>query len=547
MQNTIKTVLEMDLISYGDIAMVLEENLDAEAVKSFEDQIQLFVDRGLEFVGLRREDVVIGSSGDNAILTFVDPGVMHRFAHFVQQETVNYNKTKSIELARRWFRMGAATGIVLGIPEEKRIVGLTVTRAVRLEAAGNKGQLLIDLPTFEALPENLKRYYGPEEIFDGKRGEHIKGRRVKFVDVPDTENQWYWLRSRRAIPIALVLAAVVILPIWIFRPAAEHNQKEAAASTVAPQPPQFPRIQRRVAGSPGTLRTLTGHSGVVSSIAFSPGSTLASAAGDTNIKIWDTMTGRLLRTLPTGTLWNDYLAFSPNGEVLAVIGAAYNGPGSVIKLLDAAEGREIGKWPDHPEQLKSLAFSPDQTTLVSGGDRIKFWDVATGRLIRTLPTGAVSVVFSPDGRMLGSSGSGGGVELWDVASASLIRTLNGHTQNVRSIAFSPDGLVLASGSDDKTVKTWDVASGKLIRSSGVHTDLILAVAFSPDGRILATTSLDKTLKLWDLGTGEWFRTITGDAANENSVAFSPDGQMLAWASDNTIKLWDVSNLAETSH
>ena len=117
-QNT-KTVLELDLAAYSDIASALEENLDVQAVKTFQDQIQSFVDVGLAELGLRREQLVFATAGDNALLIFDDPAVMHRFAKIVQEATVKHNRKKSVESAKRWFRMGAATGAVLVIAEER--------------------------------------------------------------------------------------------------------------------------------------------------------------------------------------------------------------------------------------------------------------------------------------------------------------------------------------------------------------------------------------------------------------------------------------------
>jgi hypothetical protein len=99
-QKVQKTVLELDLVGYSDIALVLEENLDVEAVKIFQEQIQQFVDVGLGAVGLQREPTVIGTAGDNAILIFDDPETMHRFAHAVQNETEKYNSSKQIECKR---------------------------------------------------------------------------------------------------------------------------------------------------------------------------------------------------------------------------------------------------------------------------------------------------------------------------------------------------------------------------------------------------------------------------------------------------------------
>jgi class 3 adenylate cyclase len=185
-----KTVLELDLVSYNDVARFLEEHLNVEAVKIFQDQIQGFVDHGLDAVGLRREDVVLGTSGDNAILIFDDAETMHRFADAVQSETLVYNNQKSIEAARRWFRMGAATGMVLILPSEKQIVGTTISRSVRLEAAASKGQLLVDLPTFQSLPDELKKHYGAEESIQGKRQEIFQARRCTFIDLSPDSSQF---------------------------------------------------------------------------------------------------------------------------------------------------------------------------------------------------------------------------------------------------------------------------------------------------------------------------------------------------------------------
>src|SRR5260370_1041357 len=184
-QTSMKTVLEIDLYSYSDIATFIEEILDVAAVRSFEDQIQQFVDCGLKVVNLRRDDVVLGTAGDNAVLILDDANTMHRFAEAVHQATVIHNRSKTVDLATRWFRMGAATGIVEFDPSKRRIVGITTARAVRLEAASGKGQLVVDLATFDALQDDLRRVYDVEEIIEGKREERYKARRCTLINVSD--------------------------------------------------------------------------------------------------------------------------------------------------------------------------------------------------------------------------------------------------------------------------------------------------------------------------------------------------------------------------
>jgi parallel beta-helix repeat protein len=310
--------------------------------------------------------------------------------------------------------------------------------------------------------------------------------------------------------------------------------------------------------------TLTGHTWWVLSVAFSPdGRLLASGScGQRNsiggciqgeIKLWDVASGSLVRTLTghTGVVLS--VAFSPDGRLLASgscgqrnsIGGCIQGE---IKLWDVASGSLVRTLTGHTGVVRSVAFSPDGRLLASGSydDTIKLWEVASGREVRTL-TGHTadveSVAFSPDGRLLASGSDDETIKLWEVASGSLVRTLTGHTDYVRSVAFSPDGRLLASGSDDKTIKLWDVATGRLVLTLIGHTDWVRSVAFSPDGRLLASGSDDDTIKLWDVATGRLVLTLIGHTDWVRSVAFSPDGRLLASGSaDKTIRLWDISDL-----
>jgi WD40 repeat protein len=157
------------------------------------------------------------------------------------------------------------------------------------------------------------------------------------------------------------------------------------------------------------------------------------------------------------------IAFSPNGELLAVCGGRLGRnekePVAELTLWDVKTRKKVRTLIGHTDYIACVAFSPDGKTLVSGSwDRtIRLWDTTTGKefaVLKDSPDAVIAVAFEPGGKTLAgivsTVGNGpdfsapGMVLLWDVTTRKLRSKLQDHGGPVRGIAFSPDGKTLAA-------------------------------------------------------------------------------------------------------
>jgi WD40 repeat protein len=199
---------------------------------------------------------------------------------------------------------------------------------------------------------------------------------------------------------------------------------------------------------------------------------------------------------------------------------------------------------------------------------LQIWSVATGTLIKSLPTtlnyGVTSVAFSPDGTMIADCGrtlAGGGLELWNVSTGKLITTLDTSANSgLTTVAFSPDGKTLADGglgyvsnSNFGVLELWDVSTNKLLKSlKTAATNGINSLAFSPDGSLLiaggyiysfSTAISNGVLEIWNVSTGQRIASppLLANTARILSVALSPDGEVLFAGSDSNLQSYSMTN------
>ena len=288
-------------------------------------------------------------------------------------------------------------------------------------------------------------------------------------------------------------------------------------------------------------KTLTGQSGYVSSILFSPkGDTLVSQSRIDNstqqIWFWDVKKAdpKAKSSWQTQSIYSGI--FSDDGNTFAVDNR------NEIKVWDVQTGQLKTTITGHDEMERSVQYLADRKTLVSRNySQMFLHDVKTGKPLGKMRNDHYPR-FSPDGKMYATTPYKGPIHLWNTETATLKMTLpETEAEEYRSLAFSPDSRLLASyRDDDKKVLICDLLSGKIKHTITLQTEGVSNVIFLPNRKTLATLSKSRTVQLWDLNTGELKDTLTKESENIVSITSSPDGNILAGVGDDgTVWLWNT--------
>ncbi|NQU42941.1 WD40 repeat domain-containing protein [bacterium] len=317
--------------------------------------------------------------------------------------------------------------------------------------------------------------------------------------------------------------------------------KEMAVNVSRPGRVSRRRIVRTNPTTASLRMTLDAHVKRASCVAFDSDSAILASTSldDSEVKLWDARTGKLLAALEghRGAIW--CVCFSPVGPILAS-----SGDDGTTNIWEVASEKAVHSLAA-PAHARGLTFSPDGALLASlHSDRmVRLWQVESGQEVRVIEAYDVpasdgsslpSVAFSPDGSVVATGSYEGSVRLSDVLTGRQRTTLDGDAGAVLSVAFSPDGETLAVGGTGAAV-LFDLKTGTVIVRRG--STRIDSIAFSPDGTVLATADADRTITLWDAKTG-FPRKVLDNQVHASGMAFSPDGSMLASAGeDGKVRVW----------
>jgi serine/threonine protein kinase len=212
------------------------------------------------------------------------------------------------------------------------------------------------------------------------------------------------------------------------------------------------------------IQQLSDRSGWVQALAISPdGKILASGGADKTINLRDLASGQLLKTLTGHSeavcslaigVPASFARVKSEGSILAS-----GSSDRTIKIWDLATGEVQQTLIGHEDAVNALVFSPSGQLLISGSTdvTIKIWHPKQGKLLHTLREHSDAVralAINREGNLLVSGSSDKTVKIWHPGSGKLLHSLSGHEAGVLAVALSPGDRVIASGSQDKTIKLW---------------------------------------------------------------------------------------------
>lgn len=263
-------------------------------------------------------------------------------------------------------------------------------------------------------------------------------------------------------------------------------------------------------------------------------------------------------------------------------GSSYPGTAGENEIEGEAEDEDEGEmirplplciYRDHPADVKSLSWSPDNTALVSGSEdgTARVWKIATGEtmtLFRGHTASINLVAWSPQRHLIVSGGSDRLVCVWDAWSGELLNTYRGHQAWIwGGLAWSPDGTKIASASLDRTIQVWDALLGEPLLIYRGHTGIVTSLAWSPDGRCIVSGGgyPECAVQIWDTRSGALQLTYRDHQRDEHrpllsppdhpslrnwlqgpssvhGLAWSPDGMSIASAGLRYVcRVWDASS------
>jgi WD40 repeat protein len=295
--------------------------------------------------------------------------------------------------------------------------------------------------------------------------------------------------------------------------------------------------QQPAGGSAEVVATLGGHTKSIDQIEFShSGELIAASSRDGSVRVWRAVTGESLTTITTNKNSFIYqMAWSSDDRRLAITYIVKKSWQLVVWDVASSQPPTIFK------DIEFVEWSPDGDTFLALDDKLNLqvWDVISREVTQTFtpaisPSKQFTISFVANGQRILTAAEGEPFQLWDVATGKLVNTL---PPNIAVPNASDTSHFLSAVSLDKRFLISDKANIHETDTGGLITPIVGSspVAFGPDGKTVLTIRFDgddkyrhrqSYLSIRKIDNGEElmaFRVPEGIS----KLIWSPEGKTLA--------------------
>eukprot|EP00916_Digyalum_oweni_P012924 GHVL01021265.1.p1 GENE.GHVL01021265.1~~GHVL01021265.1.p1 ORF type:complete len:342 (-),score=41.01 GHVL01021265.1:731-1756(-) len=311
---------------------------------------------------------------------------------------------------------------------------------------------------------------------------------------------------------------------------------------------------KRKSGLQAPTMRLTGHSGEIFSVEFSPdGRHLASASYDKTIFLWnvygDCENFCYFRGHTNAVL---EVHWTPDQTKLVTCSAD-----KTVAVWDVEEGKRIKKFTGHTAVVNSCRVNRRGSPLVvSAADdgTTKVWDLRTRKCVVTFEHQyqVLAASFDDTSERIFSCSLDSTIRVYNMTRREEQESLTGHADSITGLDVSNDGNFLLTNSMDHSVRLWDirpfVASetrcvSMLTGATHNFEKNLLRVKWSPDDKLCSAGSADRMVNIWDMHEYKVMYKLSGHSGSVNDVCFHPKEPIIAsGSSDKTIFLGELDDL-----
>jgi serine/threonine protein kinase/WD40 repeat protein len=282
--------------------------------------------------------------------------------------------------------------------------------------------------------------------------------------------------------------------------------------------------------SPSTLLTvddLTNKRGftvdpgrMAKAVVFSHDGNHLAAASESDVWVWETSRGRLVKRATASLGRVTSLAFAPDNQHL--LATCEQG----VAVFDLPDLRQTSFT--RCEEATAGTFSSDamQIAFATVARRVTVWSVYGNREVATLwhpglkPIHTVSI--SANQRRL-LSADADSVRIWSLADTPERLQLAGHAGAVTALSFSAAGDRLLTGGNDGLVALWNTSTGERITTNNLNAP-IESVALSPKGQLMLAGTASGKLHLLSGELLRYERDVPHGVGTLTRVTFTSDGR-----------------------